>query len=63
MKQMKLNTFAKELILWRGKRPQKEVGDLADWNLRTYQGWESGRKPSRFRINQIRKVMFENQEK
>jgi hypothetical protein len=59
---LKLNPFAKELIKWRGKRAQKEVGDLADWQLKTYQGWEQGRQPSRFRINQIRRVMAENPE-
>lgn len=58
----KQTQFAKELIAWRGERLQKEVGNLADWTLKSYQAWEQGRQPSRFRINQIRRVMKENPE-
>lgn len=57
---MKLNQFAKDLKNWRGSRGQKEVAELCDWNLRTYQGWENGRPPSRFRIKELRRQMEEN---
>jgi hypothetical protein len=59
---MKLSSFAKEVRKWRGKRGQKEVADLCGWNLRTYEGWENGRAPSRFRINELRRQMAEHPE-
>lgn len=59
-RQMKKSPIAKKLIEWRGKRGQKEVADLLDVNLRTYEGWEVGRKPSRYAINQIYRKMQEH---
>jgi len=60
---MKQSPFSKELIKWRGNRGQKEVCDQCNWNLRTYEGWENGRNPSRFRINELRRQMQEHPEK
>lgn len=59
---MKLSRFSKELKAWRGKRGQKEVADLIDVNLRTYEGWESGRTPSQYAINRARRKMSEHPE-
>ena len=54
---MKIGAFGKALKKWRGGRLQKEVADILDVNLRTYEGWESGRKPSRYAINKIKRRM------
>jgi DNA-binding XRE family transcriptional regulator len=54
---MKLTKFSKELKVWRGNRGQKNAADLIDVNLRTYEGWESGRMPSRYAINRARQKM------
>jgi len=57
---MKMSSFAKELKKWRGQRGQKEVADLIDVNLRTYEGWELGRNPSRYAINRAKRKMAEH---
>jgi hypothetical protein len=57
---MKIGEFGKSLKLWRGKRLQKEAADVLDVNLRTYEGWENGRKPGRYAINEIKRRMASN---
>jgi DNA-binding transcriptional regulator YiaG len=47
-------TFKKTLRSFRGERLQKEMADLLDVSLKTYQGWEQGRNPSRYSQNLIR---------
>jgi len=54
--------FGKMLKAWRGKRLQKEAADLLQVNLRTYEGWENGRQPSRYAINGLKGQMAENPE-
>jgi hypothetical protein len=61
--QMKIGVFGKSLKQWRGKRLQKEAADLLQVNLRTYEGWESGRNPSRYAINEIQRRMAANPER
>ncbi len=62
IKSTKLTEFAKQLRAWRGNRGQKEVAELVGANLRTYEGWENGRNPSRYAINQIRRQMEQHPE-
>jgi DNA-binding XRE family transcriptional regulator len=57
---MKIGEFGKALKLWRGARLQKEAADVLEVNLRTYEGWESGRQPSRYAINEIKRRMAEH---
>jgi DNA-binding transcriptional regulator YiaG len=60
---MKLSKFSKSLKEWRGKRLQKEAAEILDVNVRTYEGWESGRNLSRYSMNHLRKTMAENPER
>lgn len=59
---MKTGEFGKFLKQWRGNRLQKEVADVLNVNLRTYEGWENGRNPSRYAINEIQRRMVANPE-
>jgi len=60
---MKATTFSKALKQWRGSRLQKEAADVLDVKLRTYEGWELGRNPSRYAINEIQRRMTANPER
>ena len=57
---MKIGEFGKSLKQWRGNRLQKEAADLLDVNLRTYEGWENGRNPGRYAVNEIKRRMAEH---
>lgn len=57
---MKLNHLtAHDLKNWRGERLQKEIADLVGVSVRTYEGWENGKTPSRFALNIIRRLINE----
>jgi hypothetical protein len=60
---MKIGVFGKALKAWRGKRLQKQAADILQVNLRTYEGWENGRNPSRYAIKEIQRRMAANPER
>jgi DNA-binding XRE family transcriptional regulator len=51
--------FARLLKKWRGKKLQKEAADVIGVNLRTYQGYESGRNPTEFVRREIERKTTE----